>query len=117
MGCWRPGSCGARDAEVYRLEQRQLAAGDRITWTKNLPAIGVAVEAGGHHVPGPLKPAGVVTDHVVPQARATRLSHAGRAGTRVRAFVNPPLLRGSTMLYPSCEGLGGSSVLTTCHGE
>ena len=39
---WRPGSCGARDAEVYRLEQRQLAAGDRITWTRNLPAIGVA---------------------------------------------------------------------------
>ena len=25
-----------------RLEQRQLAAGDRITWTRNLPAIGVA---------------------------------------------------------------------------
>ncbi len=38
-----------------------------------------------------------------PQALATRLSHAGRAGTRVRGFVNPPLLRGSTMLYPSCE--------------
>ena len=39
---WRPGSHGARDAEVYRLEQRELAAGDRISWTKNLPAIGVA---------------------------------------------------------------------------
>ena len=39
---WRPGSHGARDAEVYRLEQRELAAGDRITWTRNLPAIGVA---------------------------------------------------------------------------
>ncbi len=38
-----------------------------------------------------------------PQALATRLSHAGRAGTRVRGFVNPPLLRGSTMLYPSCQ--------------
>lgn len=38
-----------------------------------------------------------------PQALATRLSHAGRAGTRVRGFVNPPLLRGSTMLYPSCR--------------
>ena len=37
------------------------------------------------------------------QALATRLSHAGRAGTRVRGFVNPPLLRGSTMLYPSCQ--------------
>jgi cystathionine beta-lyase len=38
-----------------------------------------------------------------PQALATRLSHAGRAGTRVRGFVNPPLLRGSTMLYPTCR--------------
>ena len=38
-----------------------------------------------------------------PQALATRLSHAGRAGTRVRGFVNPPLLRGSTMLYPNCQ--------------
>ena len=38
-----------------------------------------------------------------PQAWATRLSHAGRAGTRVRGFVNPPLLRGSTMLYPSVQ--------------
>ena len=37
-----------------------------------------------------------------PHALATRLSHAGRAGTRIRGFVNPPLLRGSTMLYPSC---------------
>jgi len=39
---WRPGSHGARDAEVYVREQRELAAGDRITWTKNLPAIGAA---------------------------------------------------------------------------
>jgi cystathionine beta-lyase len=30
----------------------------------------------------------------------TRLSHAGRAGTNVRGFVNPPVYRGSTMLYP-----------------
>jgi len=37
-----------------------------------------------------------------PHGLATRLSHAGRAGTRIRGFVNPPLLRGSTMLYPSC---------------
>ena len=45
-------------------------------------------------------------DHVPPapkQAMATRLSHAGRAGTRIHGFVNPPVLRGSTMLYPSCE--------------
>ena len=39
---WRPGSHGTRDAEVYMLEQRKLATGDRITWTRNLPAIGAA---------------------------------------------------------------------------
>ena len=33
------------------------------------------------------------------QGFATRLSHAGRAGTRVRGFVNPPVHRGSTMLH------------------
>ncbi len=38
-----------------------------------------------------------------PQGMGTRLSHAGRAGTRIRGFVNPPLLRGSTMLYPNCD--------------
>ncbi len=32
---------------------------------------------------------------------ATRLSHGGRAGTHIHGFVNPPLLRGSTVLYPS----------------
>jgi cysteine-S-conjugate beta-lyase len=36
-------------------------------------------------------------------AFATRLSHAGRAGTRVHGFVNPPVHRGSTVLFPSCE--------------
>jgi cystathionine beta-lyase len=30
---------------------------------------------------------------------ATRLSHGGRPGTRTHAFVNPPLHRGSTVLY------------------
>ena len=33
------------------------------------------------------------------QGLATRLSHAGRAGTKVRGFVNPPVHRGSTMLH------------------
>ncbi len=33
-------------------------------------------------------------------AFATRLSHVGRAGTNVHAFVNPPVHRGSTVLYP-----------------
>ena len=30
---------------------------------------------------------------------ATRMSHAGRAGTKVKGFVNPPVHRGSTMLH------------------
>ena len=46
-------------------------------------------------------------DHTQPPAKAqgfaTRLSHAGRAGTRVHGFVNPPLVRGSTVLNVSCE--------------
>ncbi len=33
---------------------------------------------------------------------ATRLSHAGRAGTKIRGFVNPPVHRGSTMLHVDC---------------
>ena len=48
----------------------------------------------------------LMPDHTPPAAKqgpATRLSHAGRAGTRIHGFVNPPVLRGSTMLYPSCE--------------
>ncbi len=32
---------------------------------------------------------------------ATRLSHAGRAGTHAYGFVNPAVHRGSTVLYPS----------------
>lgn len=32
--------------------------------------------------------------------RATRLSHGGRAGKAKHGFVNPPLHRGSTVLYP-----------------
>jgi cystathionine beta-lyase len=31
----------------------------------------------------------------------TRLSHTGRANKRVHGFVNPPLQRGSTVLYPT----------------
>ncbi len=44
-------------------------------------------------------------DHMPPPAKpglATRLSHIGRAGTRVEGFVNPPVARGSTMLYETC---------------
>ncbi len=33
---------------------------------------------------------------------ATRLSHAGRKGTKIRGFVNPPVHRGSTMLHVDC---------------
>ncbi|MDB5375429.1 MAG: cystathionine beta-lyase [Belnapia sp.] len=32
---------------------------------------------------------------------ATRLSHAGRAGTHVHGFVNPAVHRGSTVLFPN----------------
>jgi cystathionine beta-lyase len=34
----------------------------------------------------------------------TRLAHAGRAPTRSHGFVNPPLSRGSTVLYPDVQG-------------
>jgi len=40
--------------------------------------------------------------HGTPHGFFTRMSHAGRAGTRVHGFVNPPVVRGSTVLYPSC---------------
>ena len=46
-----------------------------------------------------------MTDHSEgtgkPEGYFTRLSHAGRAGTNVRGFVNVPVHRGSTMLYAS----------------
>jgi cystathionine beta-lyase len=38
-----------------------------------------------------------------PHGFATRLSHAGRAGTHVHGFVNPAVHRGSTVLFPSCQ--------------
>ena len=34
----------------------------------------------------------------------TRMSHAGRAGTRAHGFVNLPVHRGSTVLYENCAG-------------
>ncbi len=42
-----------------------------------------------------------MNDKTEGQGYFTRLSHAGRAGTNVRGFVNPPVHRGSTMLYGS----------------
>ncbi len=44
-------------------------------------------------------------DHApkAPQGFATRMSHAGRAGTRAHGFVNPPVHRGSTVLMPSAQ--------------
>jgi cystathionine beta-lyase len=36
-----------------------------------------------------------------PRGFRTKLSHTGRAGKRKHGFVNPPLLRGSTVLYPT----------------
>src|SRR4051794_7781079 len=42
-------------------------------------------------------------DHSARRHRlATRLSHAGRAGTKVHGYVNPPVHRGSTMLHTDC---------------
>lgn len=44
-------------------------------------------------------------DDMTPQRRqgfATRMSHAGRAGTHVHGFVNPAVHRGSTVLFPDC---------------
>ncbi|MEJ1977862.1 MAG: PLP-dependent transferase [Acetobacteraceae bacterium] len=44
-------------------------------------------------------------DHAPPapkQAFETRLSHVGRAAKTEFGFVNPPVRRGSTMLYPTC---------------
>jgi cysteine-S-conjugate beta-lyase len=44
-------------------------------------------------------------DDATPDSRkyafGTRLSHVGRPGKHVHGFVNPPLLRGSTVLYPT----------------
>ncbi len=33
---------------------------------------------------------------------ATRMSHAGRQGVKIHGFVNPPIHRGSTVLFPTC---------------
>lgn len=37
------------------------------------------------------------------QGFATRMSHAGRAGTHAHGFVNPAVHRGSTVLYPNVQ--------------
>jgi cystathionine beta-lyase len=39
------------------------------------------------------------------QDQATRLAHAGREPKRYHGFVNPPVFRGSTVLYPSFASL------------
>ena len=43
-----------------------------------------------------------------PHRLHTRLSHAGRAGTRAHGFVNPAVHRGSTVLYPSMADRRGA---------
>lgn len=40
-------------------------------------------------------------EHKTKRGFRTKLSHTGRAGKRIHGFVNPPLLRGSTVLYPT----------------
>ncbi len=42
-----------------------------------------------------------MTDTPPPRGFRTRLSHTGRAGKHTHGFVNPPLLRGSTVLTPT----------------
>ncbi|MCU0888180.1 MAG: cystathionine beta-lyase [Rubritepida sp.] len=42
-------------------------------------------------------------DHRRRHGFSTRMSHAGRAGVRIHGFVNPPVHRGSTVLFPDCE--------------
>lgn len=47
-------------------------------------------------------PDSVPPDRAAPsRGAATRLSHLGRAGKRKLGFVNPPVYRGSTVLYPT----------------
>jgi cystathionine beta-lyase len=43
------------------------------------------------------------------RAFETRLTHTGRAGKRVHGFVNPPLHRGSTVLYPTMAERRGAA--------
>ncbi len=43
------------------------------------------------------------------QKDATRLAHAGRDPMRFHGFVNPPIYRGSTILFPSVEALEANS--------
>jgi cystathionine beta-lyase len=40
---------------------------------------------------------------------STRMSHHGRAGAKVHGFVNPPVHRGSTVLFPDCESRKAAS--------
>ena len=39
------------------------------------------------------------------QRQDTRLAHAGREPGRYHGFVNPPIYRGSTVLFPSVAAL------------
>ncbi|WP_426957759.1 cystathionine beta-lyase [Muricoccus radiodurans] len=39
-----------------------------------------------------------------PLGFSTRMSHHGRAGAKSPGFVNPPVHRGSTVLFETCEG-------------
>ncbi|MCR0982082.1 cystathionine beta-lyase [Roseomonas populi] len=40
---------------------------------------------------------------------STRMSHHGRAGAKEHGFVNPPIHRGSTVLFPDCESRKNSA--------
>ena len=50
------------------------------------------------------------TDDHASHGLLTRLSHAGRHGTKIRGFVNPPVHRGSTMLHENvADRLAGTT--------
>ena len=53
-------------------------------------------------MPDDLAPKPRTAQGLATQGLATRLSHAGRAGTHAHGFVNPAVHRGSTVLHPSC---------------
>lgn len=54
-------------------------------------------------------------DHA--QSKATTLAHAGRQGKSVYGAVNPPLVRGSTMLFPTVASMHAAEGTRTTYGR
>ena len=55
--------------------------------------------------PKPSDRDGLVSKHSGKERTATRLSHAGREPARQHGFVNTPIYRGSTVLFPSMAAI------------